>query len=570
MSRLLGFARELQRASTLRELVEITRSEVEAELGYVHAWLYVLDETGDQVRIIDAAGSIRDMSWSLAPTIKITGDALMEEIVKSDEPVVVEDARTDPRTNKELVAQLGNRTIINVPLRLLESPFGALGLGSFGDEGCRIPTREQLEYLVGMASQLAVATGRIRFQEERQRAAEELEKSEERLRQAQKMEAVGRLAGGIAHDFNNLLTVILSYSSLLLDESQPRVSVREDLLLIKKAGERAAALTRQLLAFSRHQVSQPRVIDMKEAIEASLPLLRSLVGEQVEVVTRFEGWEHFVKLDAAQLDQILINLAVNARDAMPAGGTLSIEVRQDARLSTGADEASPTEPERVVLTVGDTGSGMSSETRSRIFEPFFTTKPAGKGTGLGLATVFGIVQQSEGAITVESAVSRGSRFELSFPAATPEEEPEAISTVVPSSAMLRQDHSAETVLVVDDQADVRRVVRDILERDGYQVLDAANATEALALSERHPSRIDVLLTDVVMPGMHGPELAAELRATRPGLAVLYISGYTERPVIDHSLGDEAVAFLQKPIVPEALTARVHELLRRARKAARHG
>ena len=181
-----------------------------------------------------------------------------------------------------------------------------------------------------------------------------------------------------------------------------------------------------------------------------------------------------------------------------------------------------------------------------------------------------IVQQSEGSISVDSEVSRGTRFELSFPAATPEEEPEAVSTVVPSSALLRQDHSSATVLVVDDQPDIRRVVRDILQRDGYQVLDAGNATEALALSEHHPSQIDILVTDVVMPGMHGPELAAELRAGRPGLAVLYVSGYTERPVIDHSLGDEGVAFLQKPIVPEALTQRVHELLKRARKQASHG
>lgn len=565
LGRLLSFARELQRASTLRELVEIARVEVDAELGYAHVWLYVMAEGGEEVRIIDMAGPKRDVSWTLAPTIKIAGDAMMEEILRGDEPVVVEDARIDPRTNKELVAKIGNRTIVNVPLRLLDAPFGALGTGTFGDEGCRVPTSEQLEYLVGMAGQLAVATGRIRFQEERQRAAEELEKSEERLRQAQKMEAVGRLAGGIAHDFNNLLTVILSYSTLLLDESQPRASMREDLEMIKRAGERAAALTRQLLAFSRHQVSQPRVIDILEAIEASLPLLRSLVGEDVEFVTRFEGSEHFVQVDSAQLDQILINLAVNARDAMPRGGKLTIELcKVTPNTSTPEDPASMTTRPCVMLVVSDTGIGMDAETRLRMFEPFFTTKDPGKGTGLGLATVFGIMQQSQGAISVESELGQGTRFELSFPEAVPEEEPEAVSTVLPIPAMLRQDHGSETILVVDDQPDIRRVLRDILQRESYQVLEAASAADALALSERHSSRIDLLVTDVVMPGMQGPELAAELRAARPGLAVLFVSGYTERLIVADSTSDDGVAFLQKPIVPEALTKRVREMLRRER------
>ncbi|HWO12899.1 MAG TPA: response regulator, partial [Polyangiaceae bacterium] len=370
------------------------------------------------------------------------------------------------------------------------------------------------------------------------------------------------LAGGIAHDFNNLLTIILSYSELLLDESQPRASMREDLGMIKRAGERAADLTRQLLAFSRHQVIQPRVIDLKEAIQAGLSLVRPLVGEDIELSMRCEGGGFFVKIDPAQVDQILMNLVVNARDAMPRGGMVTIEVRKIALETSGPEHpASSAERPGVLLVVSDTGSGMDAETRSRIFEPFFTTKELGKGTGLGLATVFGIVQQSGGVISVESEVGQGTRFELSFPEAAPEAEPEAEPAVPPNSALRRREGGSETVLVVDDQADIRRVVRDILQRAGYRVLEAANGAEAASLSEGHSGRIDLLVTDVVMPGMNGPEVAAVLRASRPELAVLYVSGYTEHPVVARWRSEGSVSFLQKPIVPEALTRRVRELLR---------
>jgi signal transduction histidine kinase len=560
-SRLLAFARELQRAASFEELLLATQSEVSAAVGYQHAWLFVADdEELRELRLIDAAGSVRDQAFRVAPRLKVEGDAMLEEILRSDQPVVVIDAREDPRTNKAMVEAFANRTIINVPLRLLDKPFGAFGTGTFGDdEGCRAPTPEQLDYLIGMAGQLAVAAGRIRFLEERKRADETLRATEAQLRHAQKMEAIGRLAGSVAHDFNNLLSVILSYSTMLLGDLKPVDPIRADIQAIKAAGERAAELTRQLLAFSRQQVLSLKVLDLNEIVQGSERMLRRLLREDIELVTRYERDLYKVTVDAGQIDQVVMNLAINARDAMPNGGKLTIETKNVMLDQAYTSEHFAVSPgPYAMLAISDTGAGMDKETQSRIFEPFFTTK--GQGTGLGLATVFGIVRQCSGNVWVYSEPGGGTTFKVYFPKADRPVD-DAAHVVEPVTLEGR-----ETILLVEDQDEVRTVARQIMMRFGYHVLDARNAGEALLVCERHPRNIHLLLTDVVMPHVSGRELAQRLLQIRPEMRVLYMSGYSENAVVHQGIQDPSLEYLQKPILPELLARRIREVLDTPRRS----
>ncbi len=382
---------------------------------------------------------------------------------------------------------------------------------------------------------------------------------EEQLRHAQKMEAVGRLAGSIAHDFNNLLSVILSFGSLLGMDLKPRDPARSNVEAIMDAGTRAAALTRQLLAFSRKQVLSPRVVDVNEVVTECARLLERLLGEDVRLVTELDGQLDPVYADAGQLDQVIVNLAINARDAMPHGGTLTIEtanVTLDAAYqgSHWDVKAGP----HVMLAVSDTGTGMTPETQARIFEPFFTTKEDGKGTGLGLSTVFGIVKQSGGSIWVYSEPGDGTTFKVYLPATN--RTPSFISELAPPADV----SGTETILLVDDQADVRAAAFHALRRFGYHVLEAANPGEALLICEQHRQAIHLLLTDLVMPRMGGVELAARLTALRPTMKVLYVSGYTDNAVLHHGILESGLPFVQKPFVPETLAQRVRQVLDKSR------
>ena len=352
---------------------------------------------------------------------------------------------------------------------------------------------------------------------------------EAQYQQAQKMEAVGRLAGGVAHDFNNLLTAILGYCELLLVDLGANDPRRADIEEIQKAGERAAGLTRQLLAFSRKEIIEPTLLDLNVVVTELRSLLGRLIGEDVQVVLGLQPELAVVKADRGQVEQIIVNLAVNARDAMPKGGTLTIEtanVELDELYTATHREVTP--GPFVVLRVSDTGTGMTPEVQARLFEPFFTTKEVGKGTGLGLATVHGIVTRSGGSVNVYSEVGNGTSFSVYFPRA------DAAEIVVASTAVVRTSSGAETVLVVEDAEGLRELTKRLLERLGYTVLVAANAGEALSEFERNAS-IDVLLTDVVMPGASGPELIKELVERRPGLKVIYMSGYTEEAIVQHGV-----------------------------------
>lgn len=379
---------------------------------------------------------------------------------------------------------------------------------------------------------------------------------EDQLRQSQKMEAIGRLAGGVAHDFNNLLTVIKGYSELMLDELKEADPMRAEVDEIKKAADRAATLTRQLLAFSRQQVLAPKVIDLNAVVSNMDKLLTRLLGEDIGLYTVLEASLGRVKADPGQIEQVVMNLAVNARDAMPRGGKLTIETANVdlddtyAREHVGARAGS-----YVMLAVSDNGTGMVQEVRQRIFEPFFTTKELGKGTGLGLSTVYGIVKQSEGYIWVYSEPGQGTSFKVYLPRV------DAAAEAVPLRTTRKASYiGTETVLLVEDEDGVRALVRQVLHKHGYTVLEARHGGEALLHCERHQGTIQLLLTDVVLEQMGGPELARRLSGIRPDMRVLYISGYTDDAIIHHGVLTEGTAFLQKPFTTEALARKIRQVL----------
>jgi PAS domain S-box-containing protein len=379
---------------------------------------------------------------------------------------------------------------------------------------------------------------------------------EDQLRQSQKMEAVGRLAGGVAHDFNNLLTVITGYSELLLDQLRSNPQLGADVEEIRKAADRASSLTRQLLAFSRRQVLTPRVIDLNEVVSRMEAMLRRLIGEDIDLVTDLGTNLGAVRADPSQIESVILNLAVNARDAMPEGGKLTLETdRVHVGESYARQHISMTAGSYVLLAVTDTGHGMDAHTRAHLFEPFFTTKEQGKGTGLGLSTVYGIVKQSGGHIWVYSEPGRGTTFKIYLPVVSQSVDESDEQTPL---AEIQQGHA--TVLLVEDEEMVRNLAREILERNGYAVLVARNAAEALEMARTHAEPIDLMMTDMVMPGLGGRELAERIHAQHGEMKVLYVSGYTERGIVRDGALDAGSAFLQKPFTPDALVRKVQEVL----------
>ena len=480
-----------------------------------------------------------------------TGTAIRER-----QTVAVDDISDNPRMARwrQRALQRGYRSTVAVPLISGGRVLGALMVYSLEPGMFRGETLALLERL---ANDLAFALDVVERQARHRETEQVLGVREEQLRQAQKMEAVGRLAGGVAHDFNNLLMAISGYAELALSATTEE-SRRERIEEIAIAAERAAALTRQLLAFSRKQVLQPKVFNLNIVVSEIEKMLRRLIGDNIELVTRLAADLDNVRADPGQLEQVLVNLAVNARDAMPDGGrvvigTRNVNGRSGDCVAGGELEAGA----YVELSVTDSGEGMSPEILDHLFEPFFTTKESGKGTGLGLSMVYGIVKQSGGAITVESVAGEGTTFRVYLPVSAGEQPKEAEPAPVLPSA------GGESLLVVEDNGAVRNFVTEALRSAGYQVFDAENAESALDLLSISADAVDLLLTDIVLPKMDGYELARLAVAARPSLKVLYMSGYADNPKLRDAALHHGIDLIEKPFTSAAIAARVRAVLDRA-------
>ncbi len=390
---------------------------------------------------------------------------------------------------------------------------------------------------------------------QQRRTQEALLASEHRLRHAQKIEAVGRLAGGIAHDFNNLLTVIMGFAELLLEQLPRDHGAFRDASEIQVAAQRATRLTKQLVAFSRQQVLEPRVVDLVAAILAMEAMVTRLIGEEVRCQLSLPDEPHFVLIDPGQFEQVILNLVINARDAMPMGGTLQVGLQRAGLDLTRATALDVPPGEYVEVRVADTGTGMTTETLDQIFEPFFTTKPTGRGTGLGLSTVFGVVRQSRGAIDVTTAPGAGSTFQIYFPVSREQAADPEVRTVTEVAAV-----PGSTILLAEDEESVRVFLQTALERGGHRVIATGSGTEAVDAARAARVPIDLLIADVVMPGLSGPEVAAEIATLFPAMRVIFLSGYSAHSALPEHLSADPSAFLQKPFAVDTLMAKVRERL----------
>ncbi|HSA61683.1 MAG TPA: PAS domain S-box protein [Nitrospiraceae bacterium] len=544
--------RVLSEAVTLEEAVPKIIQAVGESLEWDLGVFWRLDRPSGTLRCLDQwkAASIDADEFVMATwqqSIK-PGAGLPGRIWEAGQPVWVSDVAVDSDfIRADAAGKAGLHGAFGFPVRVSVEIEGVIEFFSRR-------VREPDDALLKMVADIGLKIGQFG---ERARAEDALHQAEAQLRQAQKMEAVGRLAGGVAHDFNNLLTVIRGYSELILSRLAPGDPSQREMEEVKKAADRAAGLTGQLLAFSRRQFVATKVVDLNGIVTNMDGMLRRLLGEDIiELCADLDKQLGSIKADPGQVEQVIMNLAVNARDAMPTGGRLTIETRnvtigKGPRRETMMLEEGP----YVLLAVKDTGHGMSEETQSHLFEPFFTTKEKGKGTGLGLSTVYGIVKQSGGTIGVESKPGRGTTFKIFFPRVDG-----AAQRSPATGGAADRTHGRETILLVEDEPAVRGLVHEALRLNGYNVLVARHGIDALLTGAKHMGPIHLLLTDVVMPQMSGPEVAEKLTVVRPEIKVLYMSGYPDHPVFSQSGVKRDTAFLQKPFTPNVLTQKVREVL----------
>ncbi len=551
-ARLSSFARRLQGTTNYRSLTEACCEELEATLGYKNAGIYVFDDDPPQAARVVAFVGPREPIASVAVATVPMDDALLQAVVASEVPIVVEDARTDPRSDPRLLAATQLRTMVSIPLWLIDKPFGILVTGTFDDEGVRVPTEEELEYLMALASHVTLAAARIHFQEERVAAEAERADIERRLAQRQRLESLGLLAGGIAHDFNNLLMVIMGAASLL--ERAPLDARQHDNLeMLNEAARGARDLTTQLLLLGRKQPLTLQPIDLNERVRTVGALVRRVLPSNV-VVDLLEG-QRLPTLDGdpSQIERVLLNLCLNSRDAMPHGGRLTIETEQVV-LNGEYIKAHPWAKagRYALLTVTDTGVGMTPEVVERIFEPFFTTKEVGSGSGLGLAIAYGIVRQHGGMIHCYSEPGVGTTFKVYFPVhlRRASEVGTKLDGPVPGGN--------ERILFAEDHKNLRTLLADVLAHAGYHVVAAANGAEAVAAAEREP--FDLVLLDSMMPVMGGREAFEAIRRVRPEARFLFTSGYGSDALPAEFLRDLGVRLIPKPIDPDTLLRLVRSTL----------
>jgi PAS domain S-box-containing protein len=509
--------------------------------------------------VSDPSGNISDANDAFLAMVGYTREDLRSGLVSGAALNTAEGDQTDAQARAELarggVARPWEKELLRKDGTRVPVLIGVVTLDATARETVAF-TLDLSERKRAEAARLEALAVAREEQQSRERAERALLHTEEQLRQSQKMEAIGTLAGGVAHDFNNILSIILGFSELLLSELGPSDPMRNDVEQIALAGRRASTLTRQLLAFSRRQVLQPKVVNLNEAIAATTDMLQRVIGEDIELAFLPAESLGSTLVDPGQMEQVLLNLVVNARDAMPRGGKLTIETGNVELDAAYRDDHLGVEPgSYVVLSVSDTGSGMDRATQARIFEPFFTTKELGKGTGLGLSTVHGIIKQSGGHVWVYSELGKGSTFKIYLPR-TEQGLVEGERGAGASSAL----RGSETILLAEDDAQVRTLAATVLRRHGYRVLDAASGAEALVLVEQEREPTHLLLTDVVMPKMSGRELWQRLAASRPELKVLFMSGYTDDAVVRHGVLGSEFGFVQKPIGATALLTKVRAVL----------
>ena len=515
-----------------------------------HIRLLVVDDDPQALPLVEMA--LMDAHFERIIEVAPTVAAGLERIKADEHDIYLVDHRLPDGTGISLIHEAKKAGITKPFILMTGYGSGALDEAAF-HEGAADYVEKHL-----LAAHLERA---IRYAVRDWHASRALHDREDQLRHAQKMEAIGRLAGGVAHDFNNLLTAIVGFTDLIVERLEPRDPTADDVREIRKAADRATALTRQLLAFSRKQFLTPTVLDVNETVSGLIHMLPRVIGEHIQTTTRLAPHLPRVWADSSQMDQVLVNLVLNARDAMPAGGHLTIETSfldmDEERLRA---ERLTLQPGRyVLLVVTDTGIGMDDATRARAFEPFFTTKPKGKGTGLGLATVYGIVDQSGGGIALDTAPGRGTAVRIFLPVTSATKDSDDKSNAPASIA----GGGAESLLLVEDNESVRQVTAQALRRRGYTVYEARNAEEAIEWFAKSASKVQLLVTDVVMPGLSGPNLAARLVRINPNLRVLYMSGYTDDATVVHGNFWGGVPLLQKPFTPAQLAESVRTALKSA-------